>query len=306
MTSISISFRRGVLAAALPLLASQPGCIVLKAQHDELAREVDTLKRNVASQEQQLGEQVGELQALAEQLEAKVKEAEELLRRNQADLGLRVENLEVDAQELRGQAENAEFGASAVNQQLAELRGDLDQRIATLEAKLDEATNIPEKKSELLAVAQQMLKDKKYKGARRLLRTYQSRYPGDEKFPEVQFDIGLTYFSERDYKSSLGEFYRVVQEAPKSKVVHDALYYSGLAFARLGQCKNAIAYFSALGKADAPKQYREQAKKQIGVLEADKGDICSDGDDKKKSSDPRDGGTATKPRKPPRKSGKKS
>lgn len=119
---------------------------------------------------------------------------------------------------------------------------------------------------------------RKYKQARRLYRTYESRYPGDAQMPDVRFKIGLSYFSERDYKSSLGEFYRIIQDSPTSEIVPDALYYSGLAFAKLGQCVNAIAYFQALRekKTKAPQHYKDKASEQIAILEKDKGELCVD------------------------------
>jgi TolA-binding protein len=251
----------------LVALAFAPGCLVLKPDHDELAREVDKLRKEVLAQTQASGDS----QKLAAELDAKV---------NQADLGLRVDNLETDVQELRGQAENADYVATAVKQELLEARADLDQRLASLEEKLNEATSIPEGKTELLSEADRQFAKKGYKQARKLWRTYESRYPGDERTPEVKFKIGLTYFSERDYKSALGEFYPVVQEHPNSESVPDALYYSGLAFAKLGQCKNAIAYFDALKqkKTKAPKEYKDKAAEQIKLQQADKGDICVDKD----------------------------
>jgi TolA-binding protein len=95
---------------------------------------------------------------------------------------------------------------------------------------------------------------------------------------DVRFKIGLSYFSERDWKSSLGEFYRIIQDSPEATVVPDALYYSGLAFAKLGQCTNAIAYFEALRekKTKAPQQYKDKAAEQIAILKKDKGELCMD------------------------------
>ncbi len=260
------------------LALSPTGCLVLKADHDELAQEVAKLRREVAEQKAQTSTTLEKAETLSTQLEGKLKEVEDILRRNQADLGLRVENLEVEVQELRGAAENADYMASAVKQEVVELRGDVDARVKTLEDKLNEATNIPESKTELFAEAEKLTKGRKYAAARRLWRTYEARYPGDERLPEVKFNIGLTYFSERDYKSALGEFYRIIQDSPKSEVVPDALYYSGLAFAKLGQCANAIAYFDALRqkKTKAPEQYKQKAAEQIAILEKDKGEICLD------------------------------
>jgi TolA-binding protein len=261
--------------ALLALLASVgSGCIALKADQDEIAKEVDKLRNEVLA-----GSEAAERnQLLADQAEAQLKQVEELLRRNQADLGLRVENLELQVQELRGAAENADYMATAVKQELLELRADLDSRLTSLEEKLNEATNIPESKAEILAEAEKLMGKRNYKQARRLYRTYESRYPGDGQMADVRFKIGLSYFSERDYKSSLGEFYRIIQDSPDSPMVPDALYYSGLAFAKLGQCTNAIAYFEALRekKTKAPQHYKDKAAEQIAILKKDKGELCVD------------------------------
>ncbi len=270
---------RGAITGILGLcsvLAS--GCITLKADHDELAAEVDKLRKEVLAQDQQTEETIAKAEKLSTELETKLAEVEEVLRRNQADIGLRVDNLEVDSQQLRGQAENADFVATAAKQELLELRGDVDVRLQALEEKLNEATNIPESKTELWAEAEKQFKAKNYKASRRLWRTYESRYPTDPKIADVRFNIGLTFFSAREYKQALGEFYRVIQESPKAAVIPDALYYSGLGFAKLGQCANAIAYFNALRqkKTKAPAHYKAKAKEQIGILEKDSGDICSD------------------------------
>lgn len=284
MSSTTITSVLLVALAAVPA----SGCLALKADQDEIAKEVDKLRNEVLAS----SEAAEKNEALADQLEAKLKEAEELLRRNQADLGLRVENLELEVNELRGAAENADYMATAVKQELLELRADLDGRLTALEEKLNEATSIPESKPELLAEAEKLMNKRNYKQARRLYRTYESRYPGDPQLADVKFKIGLTYFSERDYKSSLGEFYRIIQDSPTSAVVPDALYYSGLAFAKLGQCTNAIAYFEALRekKTKAPQQYKDKAAEQIAILQKDKGELCmdkgapapSDDDDEKK------------------------
>lgn len=272
-------FRTSHRLALLGLLGSlgslgPSGCVALKADQDKIAEEVAKLRQEVLAS----GEAAERNQELADQVDEKLQEVEELLRRNQADLGLRVENLEVEVQELRGAAENADYMATAVKQELVEQRADLDQRISSLEEKLNEATSIPESKKELMAEAERLMGKRKYKQARRLYRTYESRYPGDAQIPDVRFKIGLSYFSERDYKSSLGEFYRIIQDTPNSEIVPDALYYSGLAFAKLGQCSNAIAYFEALRekKTKAPQQYKDKAGEQIAILKKDKGELCVD------------------------------
>jgi TolA-binding protein len=131
-----------------------------------------------------------------------------------------------------------------------------------------------------LAEAETQIKRKNYRQGRNLLRIYLTRYADDPAIPDVRFKIGHTLYQDRDYRSALGEFYWVVQNAHASPVIHDALYYSGVAFAKLGQCVKANAYFTALIKKDskAPDRYKEQAKKQIETMSKDEGKICTDRD----------------------------
>lgn len=272
-----MSRRRPYLALVVMAMGSQ-GCLVLRSQHDELAKQVGELETRVEEQQKELDESLARADGLSKELQGKLKEAEVLLRRNQADLGVRVETLEGETQQLLGRAENAEYVAEANNQELQELSAGIDLRLQALEEKLNEATNIPDRKTDLLAAAEQLFKRKNYVQARRLYRTYHSRYPNDSKLPEVRFKIGLTYFSERDFKSALGEFYPLVQDSPEAAVIPDALYYSGLSFAKLGQCANAIAYFEAIQKpqSKATDYYRQQAAKQVQILKKDATGLCLD------------------------------
>ena len=264
------------LAALGLALGSLSGCITMKADHDALASEVMTLRKKVAERDTELQETLVFAQEQMAKVEAQLGEAEKLLRSNQASIGVRVDNLEYDLGDVRGSAEDSLNELAALSQNVAESRTEIDERLAKVEQKLQSDTDIPEGKSDLLRAAEKELGTKDYARARRLFRTYLSRYPSDAKEAEVRFKIGQTLFSERDYRSSLGEFYWLVQNAPESTVIHDAVYYSGLAFAKLGQCEKSIAYFNAIVAegSEAPEQYKKQATKQLQTLEADKGKIC--------------------------------
>jgi TolA-binding protein len=268
------------LQILVPLLFVLPStaCFVMQPQHDELEREVMELRKKVAERDTQLEETLAKAQEQMSQVEQQLAAAEQLLRSNQASIGVRVSNLEVDLGEVRGVAEDSQNELAALSQNVADSRTELDQRVTAVETKLNAETDIPEGKPQLLSEAEKSLEAKDYARARRLFRTYLSRYPNDPKEPEVRFQIGQTLFSERDYRSALGEFYWLVQNAPQSPVIHDAVYYSGLAFAKLGQCDKSLAYFQAITKegSGAPANYVKQAKKQIETLEKDDGKICAD------------------------------
>ena len=259
-------------------VAPLSACITMKADHDELQREVIELKKKVAERDTQLEETLTRAQEQMAVVEEQLEKAEHILRDNQATLGVRVDNLEFDLSMVRGVAEDSQNELAALTANIAESRTEVDQRLASLETQLKAETDIPEGKPDLLREAERALKAKEYPRARRLFRTYLSRYPADPKEPEVRFQIGQTLFSERDYRSALGEFYWLVQNAPESEVIHDAVYYSGLAFAKLGQCDKSVAYFKAIIKegSGAPDRYRKQAEKQIETLEKDDGKICTD------------------------------
>ncbi len=247
-----------------------PGCIVTTQQHNELEREVDELKKQVAARDQ-------ELQLTLEKAREQSEELDKLLRTRAATMGVRLDNTEADVADLRGEAEDNRNEVAAMSSQLDELQASVDSRITELETKLNQATDIPEGKKDLLREADRLMRAKDYKAARRLFRTYISRYPEDASNAEVRFNIGLSLYSERDFRSALGEFYWVVQNAPDSSVINDSLYYSGLAFAKLGQCEKAIAYFKALsGDKAAPERYRSRADEQIKTLTGDDGTICTD------------------------------
>ncbi len=255
------------------------GCLVLKAEHDDLAAKVAKLERQSDAKVAELDEKLNEADERLAQVGDKLAEAEKLLRGSQAGIGVRMDDVEEDFRQLRGELDQTQFEFSAVAKGLRELRADSEVRLAAVEKKVNEATNIPEGKNQLFEEAERLLKTKSYLNSRRLFRTYLARYPDDARTSEVKFKIGLTFFSERDYKSALGEFYRVIQEHRDSPTIPDALYYSGLGFARMGQCKNALAYFQAILDQPAGEQYHKAAQAQIKTLKADKGEICYDLDD---------------------------
>ena len=278
----SFTLRGAVLVLATVASAGcLTGCLTLKAEHNELAARVTRLDQATGDRGTQLDEKLAEADRKLAELQTKLDQAETLLRGSQAGIGARMDKVEDETAELRGAAENAELVATVGQQAQQELRTEVDQRLRALEEKLNEATNIPEGKDELWAEAERQLQKKNYKLSRQLWRTFISRYPGDPKLPAANFQVGLTFFSERDYKSALGQFYRIIQDFSEDPIVSDALYYSGLGFAKLGQCKNATAYFEALlrPKSGASPQYQKAAKDQIEILRRDTGDLCFDRDD---------------------------
>lgn len=259
-----------VLAAFALSLSFSGGCLVTTGQHEALQREVASLQKKVATRDQELQDSLAKSAAQSEEIDR-------VLRSRAANLGVSVDNLELDVAELRGQSEDARNDIAALLSETRELRAELDRRVADLEQRVNRATEIPEGKVALRREADRLLASGDNRQARRFYRTYLSRYPGDKREPEIRFNVGLTLYNERDFRAALGEFYWIVQQASQDPIVYDALYYSGLAFAKLGQCDKATAYFQALAAEEkAPPKYRKTAADQVKIFEADDGTICTD------------------------------
>ena len=257
-----------LLAVSSSLVST--GCIVTTSEHERLQRQVVELEKKVTARDEALEASLAKAQEQSEQLDR-------VLRSRAANLGATVDNMELDVAELRGQTEDARNDIAALSSSTSELREELDQRVADLEQRLNRATQIPEGKTALRREADRLLANNDNRQARMFYRTYLSRYPGDTREPVIRFHIGLTLYNEREFRSALSEFYWIVQKASGDAVIYDALYYSGLAFAKLGQCDKSSAYFKALSDEEkAPSKYRSAAANQLEIFAKDDGTICTD------------------------------
>lgn len=268
----------GRSAWALLLLGVGPSGCVTMAQHKELQAEVHRLNQRVSERDKELQATLQEAESQLEKLKANAEKVEKVLRTSQAGMGVRVENLEMTLAELRGSADDARMEADSSKRSIEELRGDLDNRLNALEGKLNSATDIPESRTELLKAAKKAFDARDFARARRLYRTFVSRYPEDKSGPEVRYQIGLTLYEENDFRAAAGEFNWIRKNAAKSAVIHDAVYYIGMSFAKQGECGNAVKYFEYLAsrRSGAPRQYRDQAKKQIDFLRGSGSSMCKE------------------------------
>ena len=258
-------------------LLSSPGCLVLKSQHRELVVQVNKLQEQQANQSKQLEETLAKATSQMAEVEEQLQRASRLSGESQATIGVRVENLEMQNAEVRGLAEDGLNQQTALAQNIFEMRSELEERLFQLEKSNDAAAAIPEGKQALLKEAENAHRKEEFKRARKLFRVFLSRYPNDRKEAEVRFKIGLTLYSESDDRSALGEFHWVISNKTESKVIPDALYYSGLAWYRLHNCDNAAAYFDAvINDKKSSDRYQSAAKKQKKTLEADVQKICED------------------------------
>ena len=121
-----------VLLGASVVLA---GC-VSSAEGRRMRQDIDTLDARFEELSNSLGndrQRLTDLLLTAEeeitQLREALDQAQTILQRNSADLGVQLDTLESDLQELRGQVEHAEFRLSQLEQQLMLFMEDIDTRL---------------------------------------------------------------------------------------------------------------------------------------------------------------------------------
>lgn len=110
--------------------------------------------------------------------------------------------------------------------------------------------------------------------ARNLYRQYLERYPGDQNAGRIHYEIGRIHFDNEDYAAAVREFTVVANEHPDDPVLWQALYFGGIAHARLGHCPQALQYLSIVvggteGQGDAPADIRDQAQQKMDEINDD-------------------------------------
>lgn len=76
--------------------AGSSGCLVLKAQHDDLAAKVSKIEQSTDSRSATLDEKLAEADRKLAELQGKLDQAETLLRGSQAGIGARMDTVEGD------------------------------------------------------------------------------------------------------------------------------------------------------------------------------------------------------------------
>ena len=270
MPNARIALRHlGRLSAVTLTMLVTSGCLVTTSQFEKLERDVAALSKRFDARDKELQESLVRAEAQSEELDR-------VLRTRAASLGVNVDDLGLDVAQLRGETEDARNDIAALLSETREMRAGLDERVSELEQRVSRETEIPDGQLALRREAERRFEAGDWRQARRLYRIYLSRYPGDKKEAETRFSIGQTLYNEKQFRSALSEFYWIVQNASTDPALYDALYYSGLAFAKIGQCDKATAYFNALVEDnDAPAKYRTSAAQQIEIFKKDTGKICT-------------------------------
>lgn len=265
--------------ALLPAAALMSGCWVSKDAGLVMQRDIAQLKEGLGSvregfeaQRSEINDQLQRGDAKIDEVDRKLQDLNRAARKTDAGFGVRLDELQRELQELRGQNEHLTYRMSQLEQKLAGLDA-LTQRIDALESSTGAAPPaaassasskepMPTDKAGLLAKGQQLIARNALEEARGVLREVIERWPKDAgAADEAYFHIGESYFKEKKYRPALQEYIHVVEKFPKGKLVPNAYYRIGLCSVELGNLEDAIIFFDVILKDHKSSSVAKQARR---------------------------------------------
>ncbi len=181
------------------------------------------------------------LARLAE-LERRLESIERVVQnRSLVDLTQQVASLERGVAGLQGDTETLIYNATTTAERQRDLYADLDERIQSLEARLEARVGMLEggtpAPGELpvpggtdrdnYQAAFELLKDQRYEPAAMAFRQFLVRYPDSDLADNAQYWLAESYYVTGQFEDALAAFKVVVDDYPRSRKVPDALLKMG-------------------------------------------------------------------------------
>jgi len=246
---------RAGLVGLLSLVLSGPGCI-------------KQMQTDIAENQKRLDSLEDDLEAKRKELEEALAEASRVLRRNSADQGLQIEEIQQRLAVMEGQFAEIRMeqagAAEAQSQRSLEIQRRLSEvaRAAGMDVPL-ESSEIPEDKSAHWDALQKSYRVNKHSYTRALARAYVARYPKDKQADNAQYMIGSSYLQQGQAAAALGEFQKVLSTYRTGDAIDETLYDMSQAFLKVRTCDDAGAALRALLKNHPKSPLRKQAQREL-------------------------------------------
>ena len=203
--------RSTLLATASALLLG--GCAMQNPQEDPVVVKLNELDRRLAAVERVLAN--GSL----------------------VDMAVEVDNLQRTTADLRGRTDTLEHNATETAQRQRDLYQDLDQRIQSLEQRLQAGAGDGLAPGELpvpggsdrdnYQAAFELLKGQRYDEAAAAFKQFLATYPESQLADNAQYWLAESYYVSGRFDRALKEFDIVIKDHPQSSKVPDALLKMG-------------------------------------------------------------------------------
>lgn len=246
---------RAGLIAVLALGCAAPGCI-------------QQMRTDIAANQKRLDELENDLEAKRKELEEALAEASRVLRRNSADQGLLIEEIQQRLAVMEGQIAEMRMESAGAAEAQAQRSLELQQRLSEVAraAGMDvplESSEVPEKKSEHWEALEKAYRINKHSYARALARAYVARYPKDARADNAQYMVGSSYLRQDQAAAALGEFQKVLSSYRDGDAIDEALFDMSQAFLKVRACNDAGTALRALLRNHKTSPLYRQAQREL-------------------------------------------
>lgn len=246
---------RAGLIAVVAAVATGPGCI-------------SQMQTDISANQKRLDELENDLEAKRKELEEALAEASRVLRRNSADQGLQIEEIQQRLAVMEGQFAEVRMEMAGASEAQAQRSLETQQRLSEVAraAGMDvplESSQIPDDKNNHWDALQKAHRINKHSYARALARAYVARYPKDSRADNAQYMIGSSYLKQGQAAAALGEFQKVISTYRSGDAIDETLYDMSQAFLKVRACNDAGVALRALLKNHPKSPLQRQAQKEL-------------------------------------------
>ncbi len=261
--------RRPVVKTALfsGVLLALSGCLTLE-DGQNLRKEIKDVRDLSAKNEVRAGELATQMDEQLARLKGVVDEANKVVLRNSADVGGKVDKMQLDLAQITGRIDDLQHAEDALTKQFQDYRASSDTKLEQLtnNSTVSKSPPVPETPDGVIGEADKRFLAAQWGDARRLYDAFLNRYPQDARAPKAQFQIGESYLNEKKFANAINAYQKVIDNFPKSDVMPDVMYKDGLAFYALKYCTDARTFFQELLKRYPKTTWKKDANDQLKKL----------------------------------------
>lgn len=271
--------RRSLAAAGLALMLAG-GCWVtseqgerIQAANDSQDREIEALRADLNLERERLAEKMAGLEEMTEK-------AASVVTRDNADRGVRMDQIQERTALLEGQLAELRYSMEKLSSEVAAHQADMEKRVDLLARKagVDSSINvedIPPDRTAHYRAAREAFDAGDHSKSRALLREYLTRYPDDDRADDAQYLIGAGYLQEGKPATALGEFRKVISQYGKGNALNSALLGMADAFFQLNACTDAKKALDALLRRKPPRSVKRKIERKLREINKAPPNYCT-------------------------------
>lgn len=175
------------------------------------------------------------------------------VRKNQADLVVKMSELSGNLEALNSQLESSQQRMSSLSQKLDDLQSDLQRRFNVLSGQVTgTSTQGVSSPGDMFRLAYNDYQAGKFDLALVGFRNFITQHSQAELAPQAQFYLGECEFGRKNYPDAAREYGRVADQFPKSDFAPKALFKRGVSYQQVNKKNEARDAFNRLIK-DYPR-----------------------------------------------------